>query len=369
MGCSDRSTLETITDVTSPVVDVIIPVHTDQRPVARATASVLLSATVETRVNVVCHNIEMSLIKVALGDWSEHPGVRLLPLNDGFASPAGPINTGLDAATAEFTTLLGSDDEYEVGAIDAWVAVARRHRADVVIPPLRSAPNGPTKSPPTRPCRSRRLDGVRDRLAYRTVQLGLVRRDKFRDVRMTSGLRSGEDVIQGATLWYSDASISLLRRGPGYLIHEDAPEQRVSNIAKPAAESLRFLDAVLDEAFTERLTRAQKEAFAVKLLRTHIMDILGASLRTGAPSEDLASLSDGVRRILQMAPTASGILSRGEARIVSELLGAGSIERLVADHANLTDYRRLTNLWPASNSRLLHREAPLRFLAAIALMR
>ncbi len=42
--------------------------------------------------------------------------------------------------------------------------------------------------------------GVGDRLAYRTVQLRLVSRREFGDIRMTGGLRTGEDVIQGASL-------------------------------------------------------------------------------------------------------------------------------------------------------------------------
>lgn len=356
-----------------PVVDVVIPIHTDRRPLARAVASVLRTATVETRVNVVCHNIEVARIEASLGDWARHPGIRLIALDDGVPSPAGPINAGLDAATAEFTSLLGSDDEYEPGAIDAWVAVARRDRADVVIAPLRSVPGGPTKSPPTRPGRSRRLDGVRDRLAYRTVQLGLVRRERYGDVRMTTGLRSGEDVIQGATLWYSDASISLLRRGPGYLIHEDAPEQRVSSMIKPAAESLGFLDAVLDPSFTTRLAPAQREAFAVKLLRTHVLDILGVCIRAGSPRADLVELRRAVTRILALAPTAIEIVSRRDAKILQGVIAGADAGDLASEHSRHTDYRRpgslIGNLMPSSPGRILHREAPLRFLAATALMR
>lgn len=186
---------------------------------------------------------------------------------------------------------------------------------------------------------------------------------------MTSGLRTGEDVIQGASLWYSDARISLAKGAPGYLIHQDDPANRVSSSTKPAAESLLFLDAVLAREFVSTLTPAQRESFVVKLLRTHIMDILGASLRTGAPQADLAALADGVRRILDLAPTAAGILSRREARIVTELLGTTDPERLAAEHGILTDYRRPANLLSASPRRILHREAPPRFLAAIALMR
>lgn len=355
--------------MTDPVVDVIIPVHTHRRPIARSTASVLTTASADTRVSVVCHNVARELIATALGFWVDDPRVRLLHLDDGIPSAAGPLNAGLDAATGEFTAILGSDDEYEPGAIDAWLSVARRDAADVVIPPLRAAPGATTRSPPVRPWRTRNLDGVRDRLAYRTVQLGLVSRHRFGDVRMTGGLRTGEDIIQGASLWYSDARISLARGAPGYLIHQDDPTNRTSSSVKPAAESLLFLDAVLAPGYASTLTPAQRESFAVKLLRTHIMDILGASLSAGAPPADIAALSDGVQRILVLAPTAAGILSRREARILRELLGAADPGRLAADYAIHTDYRRPANLLPASSRRLLHREAPPRFLAAIAFMR
>lgn len=351
-----------------PVVDVVIPVHTDRRPIARAIASVLTTATTPTRVNVVCHNIEPARIAEAAGAWADDARVRFLHVEDAVPSPAGPINAGLAAATGEFTALLGSDDEYEPGAVDAWVEVARRDGAELVIPPLRTRPGGPTKSPPVRPFRQRRLDGVRDRLAYRTVQLGLVSRARFGDVRMTEGLRTGEDIVQGASLWFSDARISLTR-GPGYLIHEDDPAERTSSSPKPAAESLRFLDAVLSPGFLARLTTAQRESFCIKLLRTHLMDILGASLRAGAPADDLAALSEAATRILDVAPSSLGPLSRREARIVRELVGGRDRHVLAVEHGRLTDFRRPANLLPSSLAKALHREAPLRILPALALMR
>lgn len=302
----------------------------------------------------------------ALGSWAKDRRVRLLEHNDGIPSPAGPINLGYSVASAEFTALLDSDDEYEPGALDAWLKVQRRDHADVVIQPLRIADGQSTRTPPTRPGRSRSLNGVRDRLAYRTRQHGLVRRAKFPSIAMTPRLRSGEDVIQGAMLWYSDALISFARQTPAYVIHLDS-DDRTSASPKPAAESLLFLDAVLDRGFVSGLTPAQRESFAIKLLRTHIMDILAASLREGAPPADLAALSEGVHRILDLAPTAAGIMSRRESRILNELQGEADPNRLAAEHRILTDYRRPANLFSASPSKVLHREAPLRLLAAIAL--
>ena len=354
--------------MSQPRVDVIIPVHTDRRPFARAVSSVLQGTAASVRVIVVCHNVHPSAIASALGLWFEDPRVQLLSHQDDLPSPAGPINSGYEASTAEFTALLDSDDEYEPGAVDAWLAVQQRDNADVVIQPLRLASGKSTRTPPTRPGRTQRLDGVRDRLAYRTRQHGLVRRQAFPDLRMTPGLRTGEDVIQGATLWYSSARISLATGSPAYVIHVDSAD-RTSTSTKPAAESLLFLDAVLNPAFISTLSAAQLESFAVKLLRTHVMDVLAASLRAGGSAADLAALGAGVQRILALAPSASEIVSRREARMLTELMGAADIVRLAADHAIHTDYRRPTNLLPGSWRHLLHREAPLRFLGAVVFTR
>jgi hypothetical protein len=351
--------------MTGPCVDVIIPVHTDQRPIARAVASVLKGTSTDVQVTVVCHNISAIAITAVLGEWSTDTRVMLLELADGLRSPAGPINAGYAASTAEFTALLDSDDEYEPGAVDAWLRVQRRDDADVVIQPLRHADGTSKRTPPTRPGRFTKLDGVRDRLAYRTRQHGLVRRARFPELAMTPALRTGEDVIQGATLWYSDARISYAARTPAYVIHSDS-DDRASTSPKPAAESLHFLGAVLGNEFASRLSTAQRESFAIKLLRTHVMDVLALSLASGSSPTDLAAIRGAVRRILEFSPSTIGIVSRRESRILRELLGPTDPGRLATEHAVLTDYRRPSNLMPATLGKLLHREAPLRFLVASA---
>ncbi len=171
---------------------------------------------------MVCHNVEPDVIAAALGGWSAHPQVRLLHVSDGIPSPAGPINAGLDAATGEFTALLGSDDEYEPGAIDAWVAVSRRDGADLVIPPLRTSPGAATRTPdPAVPHpeagRSARSPGV-PHGAARAGVTSPVRRGTDDD-----RLRSGEDIIQvqacgtrmpGSAGWAADPATSSIRTTP-----------------------------------------------------------------------------------------------------------------------------------------------------------
>jgi hypothetical protein len=356
--------------MSEPLVDVIVPVHTAQRPVARAADSVLEGTTADVRVTFVCHGVAPADIRTALGSRADDDRVRLLPFDDGIASPAGPINAGLDAATARFTALLGSDDVYERGAVDAWLAVQRRDDADVVIPRIRIDGGGRPRTPPTRPFRSRDLDGVRDRLAYRTVQLGLVSRPRFPHVRMTPGLRTGEDVVQGAALWYSGARISFARRAPGYVV-DVGGDDRTTAGAKQVAVDFAFLDDVLDPARIDALDHAQRQAFAIKLLRTHVLDAVRSRVSAGAlDGDELAALRDVAARVATLSPSAVGVLSRRDARILV-LLDAGEpgLFRLAREVGRRSELWRAGNLLPADLSRLAHREAPPRFLAAIALTR
>jgi glycosyltransferase involved in cell wall biosynthesis len=351
--------------MTTPSVDVIIPVHTAERPIARAVASVLTGTVAAVRVNVVCHNIDAEAIAESLGSWAEDARVRLLSLHDGLSSPAGPINVGLDAATADFTALLDSDDTYEPGAVDAWLEVQTRDRADVVIPMFKYADGSSTRTPPIRPFRSKNLDGVRDRLAYRTRQHGLVSRHRFPTLRMTPGLRSGEDVIQGATIWYSSARISFARSLPAYRIHEDGGE-RTSVSVKPAAESLLFLDAVLDPSFTDGLTVGQRESFAIKLLKTHIMDVLAVALETNAIS-DLVQIADAIQRVCNLSPGVLDIMSRRDTAILNGVTAGANANALSDQLAIRTEYLRIDNVLTSLPIRVLSSQAPLRFLAATLL--
>jgi hypothetical protein len=356
--------------VSEPLVDVIVPVHTATRPVARAANSVLEGTTANVRVSFVCHGVDPAEIRDALGARADDDRVRLLPFDDGIASPAGPINAGLDAATARFTTLLGSDDVYERGAVDAWLAVQRRDDSDVVIPRIRVAGGPPLRTPPTRPLRSSRLDGVRDRLAYRTVQLGLVARERFGDVRMTPGLRSGEDVVQGAALWYSGARISFARRAPGYLIDVGGGDRTTAGM-KPVAVDFAFLDDALHPTRIDALTPAQREAFAIKLLRTHVLDAVTRRVAAGVlAGDEHAALRKVARRVGALSPGAVDVLSRRDARILRLLdEGEGGLPALAREARVRTDFRRPGNLLPAHLAHLAHREAPPRFLTAIALTR
>src|SRR5690625_4325082 len=98
-----------LTRAHTPRVDVIIAVHTPQRPILRAVSSVLDHTSADVRVTVVVHNTELAPIAVHLTRYAADHRLRLAHFVDGVPSPAGPMNHGLSLATAEFTALLGSD--------------------------------------------------------------------------------------------------------------------------------------------------------------------------------------------------------------------------------------------------------------------
>lgn len=348
----------------NPTVDVIIPVHTDQRPIARAVGSVLEGTSSSVRVIVVCHGIAAGAISAALGTWASDPRVTLLEFADGVPSPAGPVNAGLDAATADFTALLDSDDMLELGAIDSWLALQGETDADVVIPRQTRMDGSPTRTPPVRLFRTRDLDPVLDRLLYRTRQAGLVRRAMFGTVRMAQGLRSGEDVQQGLAIWFSGANIVFARNAAGYVIGDES-DDRTSMSPKPAHESLLFLEPVLSSELVRRLTAVQRESLAVKLLRTHILDVATVSAKS-SNRQDIADLAAASERILELSPDALRYLSRTEARAIRALRAKAEPDQLWRLLNQRYEFWRPSNLLPDSLFHIIHREAPLRLLAASA---
>src|SRR5690606_36674470 len=262
----------------SPRVDVVIAVHTDTRSVDRAVRSVLANAA-PVRVTVVCHHVLAERIAARLGSLPEEARVRghqvrLVEHSDGVPSPAGPFNKGLDLAEAEFVALLGSDDRLAPGAIDSWLRLAEG--ADAVIARLAYArPDGPERAvvptPPAPPLRRRDLDPVRDRLAYRSAPLGLMRRATLErlGLRHVEGQPVGEDLVISTRLWFEGERIAFDRRGPAYLVGEDAGD-RVTFTARPLAGDLAWLPPLLAAHWFTRLPLASRRAIGVKVLRIHL---------------------------------------------------------------------------------------------------
>ncbi|WP_197522677.1 glycosyltransferase family 2 protein, partial [Occultella aeris] len=115
-----------------PGVDVVIAVHNTERPIARAVRSVLEHNAEGARVTVVCHNISAEEIRPLL-DARHRDQVRFLEHRDEFRSASGPFNAGMDAATAPYVCIMGSDDTLMPGALSSWFWRAERSGADAVM--------------------------------------------------------------------------------------------------------------------------------------------------------------------------------------------------------------------------------------------
>ena len=357
--------------VDHPLVDVIIAVHNPARPIARAVASVLRHTSSDVRVTVVCHNTDRAGIAANLREFADDPRLRLLEHRDDIASPSGPFNAGLDAATGSFSAIMGSDDELAPGAVDSWVRVQKRDAASMVIPRLAHATGEGVATPPVRPFRTRRLDPVRDRLAYRSAPLGLVSRSRLGDVRLATGSGTGEDNAYSLRVWFSGEPISFDIAGPVYLIHDDARD-RVTFAVRSIARELHFLEALLDATFISALSGRGRAAVVVKLIRIHIFGAVYN--RRDAPEWDAADLSDleaMARRIIAIAPDAVRVLSRADRDLLDEvMLGAeGSASRLAQLARDRRRFLRPAAVLPRSVRHTFAREAPLRMLASSWLVR
>lgn len=354
-------------------VDLIIAVHTPERDLVRAVRSVFAGNDAAIRVTIVCHNTPIEPITKLLGDLAQHAHLRLLELRDGIRSPAGPFNTGLDAATAPYTSVMGSDDELEPGAIDSWLRLAQKTGAEAVIARVRHASGAALPSPPTRPFRSRGLDAVKDRLSYRSAPLGLVSRKAYSDLRFTTGVRTGEDIGYVTQLWFTASQIAYDRRGPAYLIHADVAE-RVTTLAPPIADDLEFLEPLLASDVYASLSDAGRASLLTKTVRGTLFGLV-----QNRPTADswplpervaLAAVTTRLRDELRQTGLGERALSRADIALLETMQQptvpvAQLLERSKQRRAFLTPAamcsRRLRDV--------LRRDAPIRFAAATLLSR
>ncbi|MCG2622709.1 glycosyltransferase family 2 protein [Arthrobacter sp. I2-34] len=350
-------------------VEVVIAVHSPERPVRRAVASVLAAGTPGTvRATVVCHNMDSQPVRAALaglpGDLPEDT-VRVLELRDGIPSPAGPFNHGLQHAQAPWVAIMGSDDELEPGALDAWRSAAVARGAAAAIAPVRVRGGGRILTPRARVLRGLQVDPVLDRLAYRTAPLGLIRREAVErlGLRLAPGLRTGEDLEFGLRLWFSGEPIVYPATAPCYLVGQDGGE-RVTGAVLPLAEQFKDVSRLLAGRWLDGLPARSRQAVAVKLLRGHVV---GAALRrgpdfdwTGAEREELSRI---ITDIVRLAPGAPRLLSAPDEALLLSLRGSGGPPSAAAVAAALRRRqaagllrRSLTRRWPDN----VRRESPLR---------
>lgn len=349
----------------APIVDIIIPVHSSTRPIHRAASSVLLHTVAPVRVTVVAHNIDLELIRENLGVLAKDKRVRLISLVDQIPSPAGPLNMGLEEATARFIAVMGSDDEFEPGAVDSWLSLQRATDAAMVIARINHVGRGYDAFPPARPRRGVNLDPVKDRLAYRSAPLGLLDRERLGHLRFTEGLLSGEDLAFTLQVWFSGYPIAIDVEGPAYRGHHDELD-RVSFTPRSVREDFAFLDHIIETAWFRNLNRRSRAAIGVKLIRAQLFD--GIAVRPPNHQwnrEDQEDLRNVISRIREAAPGVERLLARVDRAVIDTVMsGVFSSQTL---HSLLTrrwNYRSPEAAITRNPFYSLHRQAPLRTLYA-----
>ncbi len=372
-------------DDATPEVDVVIAVHDPRRRTERAVRSVLDgSGDVRVRVTVVCHDLPRAEVEASLtAETLADDRVRLLEHRDGIPSPSGPFTAGLEAATAPWVSIMGSDDRLSPGAVPHWLSVARDTGAEVVLaqvqldgatvatPPTRVRPRAALRRRPGQlevgvgVRRRSDLDLVRDRLSYRSAPLGLLSREAVErtGARLLPGAQVGEDV-PFVTRLFTGARVALAHRAP-YVVGTDA-DDRTTYVPRPVREQLVAVTALLDDPWLASRPARERTAVAVKLLRIHVF---GAVLTRTDPSwwtpQERADLAAVTRRLLDAAGDAAGALSLADHDLLRALLDLDVPASTLIDLARARRrHGTPRTLLPRDWRRALDREAPLRFMVA-----
>ncbi|MFC4556068.1 glycosyltransferase family 2 protein [Georgenia faecalis] len=356
--------------MSTPDIDAVVAVHHIERPFVRCVASMVDGAAGRVRVTLACHELDADAVGAQLPDRLR-PHVRLLEVRDGLRSPAGPFNAGLDAAEAPFVAIAGSDDFVEPGALPAWADLASSLGSDAVLARIRRQDGPAVRTPRVRPGRWRDLDLVKDRLAYRTAPLGLLRRATLDELglRLTAGLPSGEDIAFTAQLW-SEARVDLARSAPAYVVGLDAKD-RTTAVRRPVEVELRPIEHLLEQPFFRRLAAGQRRALAVKAVRIHVLGAVLARTGPGAWDEaQVAWLRTLAERCVDAAPDVLRPFNRADRALLEVVRDASStpasLAAAAASRGGAGRWDALLTPRPQDNA---DRESTLRYYAAEALDR
>jgi hypothetical protein len=344
----------------TPVIDVVIPVHDPRRPVERAIASALADD-LPVRVTVVCHGLDPERFGARL-DSLRDPRLRVVEFHDGVRSPAGPFNHGIDLATAEYIAVMGSDDHLEPGALRHWYETARSIGADAILAPVRELDGSILKVPLVRPGREIRLDPVRDRLAYRSAAIGLVRRDWMHARRpfFEVGLRTGEDIARSMELWFTGGALGFPRSGPAYVGGYEV-EGHTSQAPFSVSDALEPVRRLRRTTWLPTLTARRRRAIAVRVLRLNLLDgVLRRRPRAEDwTADDVDRVRDVTRSWVGVAPAVLAAFSLSDRALLDRVMEPGVDPAGVA--AAIETWISGSSRW----RRLLTRN-PLRILGADA---
>lgn len=266
----------------------VVRVHSLDRPIRRAVESVLSDP--RSGVIVVAHNVQAAKL-----DLPDSDRIEIVELRGHEGLPGAASQAGVDAATAPWVGLLDSDDWYAPGALAAMQQRASHDGADVVIAPFHKQDKGRKSMLPT--LRSRNLNPVRDGVFYRSAPFGIFRRELLQAARFDTTVKTGEDLQVIAYLATSGGGISYYWNDPVYWLGTDLAD-RVTAQPRPVSELGKAWNSVWDADFVRKWDRATRHAFAVKMARQNIGQLIESrvSTNTWQPGE-LEWMSSTIRRL------------------------------------------------------------------------
>lgn len=344
-----------MTDRPMPSIDVVIAIHHPGRPLDRALESVFHAAPPEVGAIVVCHGIDPASIEGMLADVPR-ARVRVLAFADGIRSPAGPFNAGIDASSADYVSVMGSDDFLQPGALRSWQRIAADRSPDAVIGEQQHQDGAFIASPLVRAGRTHDLDAVRDRLYYRVAPLGLLRRQYLNDhgLRFTEGAATGEDLVMSTLLW-SYGRVELARGCPRYVIGADAAD-RTSYQPRPFRAVVDDVLGFLHEPRVAELPAPLRRSLAIRITRTTLL--IAVRERRDPENWDAAQVQaarDVIARLEDFAPGFRAPFSRAD----RDLLDAVTRDPASAAGAGAARDRasRVRDLFPRNVLRTFDRES------------
>jgi len=174
----------------------------------------------------------------------------------------------------------------------------------------------------------------------------------------------GGDVAYVTRLWW-ETGVAVDRRGPRYVVGEDAPD-RVTYVPRPIGQELGFVAHLLSQPWFRTYSDAARCAIATKLLRIHLFGVVA---RRTEPSwwsttqrHDLARITGSV---LNAASDVASPLSRADHALIGSMLDPGSAALTLIERAHARRrHGSPQTLLPAHVGAALDREAPLRFMTA-----
>ena len=301
-------------------IDVIIPVHSMERPLRRAVESATKGAPEHLRVIVVCHNLPKQAMIDASGVLPSDT-VEFHEFHDGRKSPAGPRNFGFSVSRGEYVAFLDSDDFFDEGALREWAEeCARRGRPEVLVGQVHSQSRRYLITPCPRVGRFTRLSAQRDLLSDRTAPQGvLIRRAALEPLGadlFQVGAPLGEDLSVGLFIWNCIGDVAYSRSRAGYRLSDEGGD-RITSAFHPLDTRLQPVGEVLEREWLAGLSPENRGAVARKLIRFDLINaIRGAARADALHRTHIAGLQALVLAVEQLRPGALRLLPLWETRVL-----------------------------------------------------